>query len=308
MKGTMAPRSHSTIGTGVDSQALGFAIAVSALGHIVFFAAMILFPDLKPNKKMSPSVINVTMVAMPSPGMPASADAPVGLKTEPPQPPAKPAKDPVPVLREKPREKKPRASETVSLKPDKKKSKPKPKLKRSLKKKTFKPGNVVKRAIDRIEKQVEDSKTDPLQEAFSRLKETVAKQTPRKTDKPAQPAGGSGQPGGVGLPGGSGAAGGRAVEIIDIYRVEIALQIQQNWAFSDQLAGSAAEAQASLVFKVMPSGEIRDVFFTDRSGNRYLDESAYRAVMKTNPVKPHPQGIVVPFVQVGLRFTPEGIR
>ena len=63
-----------------------------------------------------------------------------------------------------------------------------------------------------------------------------------------------------------------------------------------------------LVFKVMPNGEIRDVFFTDRSGNNNFDESAYRAIMKSNPVDPHPPGIIRPYVQMGLRFTPEGIK
>jgi colicin import membrane protein len=58
----------------------------------------------------------------------------------------------------------------------------------------------------------------------------------------------------------------------------------------------------------MPNGEIKDLFFTDRSGNKHFDESAYRAVMKSNPVAPHPRGISEPFVQMGLRFTPEGIR
>jgi colicin import membrane protein len=58
----------------------------------------------------------------------------------------------------------------------------------------------------------------------------------------------------------------------------------------------------------MPNGEIKDIFFTDRSGNSYLDESAYKAIVKSNPVDPHPEGISKPYVNVGLRFTPEGVR
>ena len=63
-----------------------------------------------------------------------------------------------------------------------------------------------------------------------------------------------------------------------------------------------------LTFKVMPNGEIRDVTFMDRSGNKYLDESGYRAIMKSNPVKPHPDGIVRAYVLMGVRFTPEGMQ
>jgi colicin import membrane protein len=59
---------------------------------------------------------------------------------------------------------------------------------------------------------------------------------------------------------------------------------------------------------VMPDGEITDIRFTERSGNAYLDESAYRAIVKANPVSPHPTGIRTPYVTVGVRFTPEGIK
>jgi colicin import membrane protein len=97
-------------------------------------------------------------------------------------------------------------------------------------------------------------------------------------------------------------------EIIDIYRVEIAYQVQRNWAFPDQLAGGRSDLQTLLVFKVMPNGEIKDLFFTDRSGNSHFDESAYRAVMKADPVEPHPKSVSRPYVQMGLRFTPEGIQ
>lgn len=58
----------------------------------------------------------------------------------------------------------------------------------------------------------------------------------------------------------------------------------------------------------MPDGEIRDIFFTDRSGNAYLDESAYKAIVKANPVDRHPDGLVQPYVVMAIRFTPQGIR
>jgi len=74
------------------------------------------------------------------------------------------------------------------------------------------------------------------------------------------------------------------------------------------LAGRQSKLKALLVFKVMPDGEIKDVFFTDRSGDSYLDESAYKAVIKSNPAPPHPKGLVRPFITVGLRFSPEGVK
>jgi colicin import membrane protein len=97
------------------------------------------------------------------------------------------------------------------------------------------------------------------------------------------------------------------LELIDIYRIEVAYQIQKNWAFSEQLAGGRTELVAELAFTIMPSGEIKDIWFDKRSGNMYLDESAQKAILKSNPVSPHPPGIVKPFIIVGLRFTPKGV-
>ena len=296
--------SRSTFGTGVDSRALGLAIAISALGHVIFFAVLVFSPDLRPHGKSAPSVINVTMVALPAPGLPAQAETADGTKPEPEKPSQAP--QPVPAAPVQPPVEKAPDPKTISLATEKAKPKPKPKPKKSLKKKTFKPSGAVKRAIDRIEKQVEKSKTDPLRDTFARLRASVEDEGNRKK-KESTPSG-QAAGGRIGLPGGSAGAGGSAVELIDIYRVEIMMQIQQNWAFADQVAGGGRDLRASLVFKVMPNGEIRDVFFTDRSGNRYLDESAYRAIMKSNPVKPHPTGLVEPYVEMGLRFAPEGIQ
>jgi colicin import membrane protein len=39
-----------------------------------------------------------------------------------------------------------------------------------------------------------------------------------------------------------------------------------------------------------------------------LDESAKKAVLKSNPVRPHPPGVTKPYVIVGLRFTPKGVK
>ena len=182
-------------------------------------------------------------------------------------------------------------SKTVSLAPNRDKPK------QSLKKKTFKSSKVVESAIKQIEKKVAETKTDPLQEALNRLERQVGNTKVKPGTDKAQ-----------GIPGGSGMNSKKVLEVIDIYRVEIAFQVQKNWAFSGQLAGTSDLLQAYLVFKVMPNGEIRDIFFTDRSGNKHLDDSAYKAIAKSNPVDPHPTGVSEPYVEVGLRFTPEGVR
>jgi colicin import membrane protein len=236
-----------------------------------------------------PAVINVSMVTLPKEeSAPRTREKP---KTE---------KSTV----SKPQEPRDQISTAPAKAPSVSKKKPLPK--KSLKKKTFKAAEVVKNAISRIEKDVEKESPPPLEDALDRLRKEVGKT--EVLDRIKQKVGEGKDSRKPGIPGGSNASSKKVLEIIDIYRVEIAYKVQKNWAFSGQLAGDSDHLQASLVFKVMPNGEIKDIFFTDRSGNRYLDESAYKAIVKSNPIDPHPAGISKPFINVGLRFTPEGVR
>ena len=83
--------------------------------------------------------------------------------------------------------------------------------------------------------------------------------------------------------------------------------MSQNWAFSQQLGQLGKELRAVVIIKVGRNGKIMDVWFETRSGNAYLDESAYRAVKKSDPLPPLPQSYARPYVEIGLNFTPRGI-
>jgi len=87
-----------------------------------------------------------------------------------------------------------------------------------------------------------------------------------------------------------------------------ASQVERNWAFSPQLAGGDKNLKVGLVFKVLPNGEIPIFVLPNDPNNSYLDESAYKAIVKSSPVAPHPPAIKEGFVVVAIRFTPEGIR
>ena len=72
------------------------------------------------------------------------------------------------------------------------------------------------------------------------------------------------------------------------------------------LAGKLSDLETRIMIKIMANGEIKDVWFEKRSGNQYLDESAYKAIVKSNPLPPLPKGYQ--FYQVGLIFTPTGLQ
>ncbi len=268
--------------------------ALSLTIHFILFAAIIISPDFKKPVKMLPKVINVSMVNLPEPEKSFKPERKTNKDTAVKTRPAKPEKKEKPPQEQLPDKIKSKQTAPVL-------SKKKIKVKTSLKKKTFKSARVVKSAIKNIEKKVAESRPEALTDVLEQLKAKVIKteQNKKRTAKTGK----------KGLSGGKQSSQGKKVAaLIDIYRVKVAYQIRENWAFSEQLAGSTKGLQASLVFNIMPNGEIRDLWFTDRSGNKYLDESAYKAVMKSNPVAPHPVGVYKPFVQIGLRFTPEGVK
>jgi colicin import membrane protein len=277
-----------------ESRSFSIAMMVSLVCHLLFFAVLLYAQDRQAEKPFAPSIINVSMVTLPPQGKAARSGKQSLSKETAPEAKAPEAPKPAPVT--------PPASAPpeVSVAPEKRSEKT------SLKKKTFKTDKVVQSAIKEIEQKVETTQPDPLSEALDRLRNKVEKEEADQSKNTVGRLDSGGQPNGTG--GASGLSGKQVADLIDIYRVEIAYQVQKHWAFSEQLAGKEKKLQASLVFKVMPDGQIKDLFFTDRSGNSYLDDSAYKAVIKSNPVAPHPEGISKPFIHVGLRFTPEGVE
>jgi len=306
--------SPSAFGYYQDPWALILFVAVSVALHLTLMLAFVIAPKIRPARRLSlPSAINVRMVSLPGPAAkttkgnipspPAEKKAEDKIEAKAVSPPKPEPKKKVPVPKPEIKVPKPVPKKAVSIsqeKPKKKKYKPKA----SLKKKTYKPEQSVKKTIDRLEKKVKESDSQQAKKAIDRIRKQVAKTGP--VDRLKQKM--AGQGGGTGTGGKGYGSGRRAIEMMDIYRAEIPYRIQENWAFSSQLAGNIGDLEAVLVVKIMPAGEIADIWFEKRSGNRYLDESAYKAVQKSSPLPPLPLGYRRPFYNLGLIFTPEGVK
>jgi len=63
-----------------------------------------------------------------------------------------------------------------------------------------------------------------------------------------------------------------------------------------------------VIMKIMRDGEIRDIWFEKRSGNTYFDDSVLKAIKKSNPLPPLPDGFLGPYYDVGVRFSPSELR
>jgi len=298
MKKSMFAPSYLFRNTGNDPLSLFLTLALSLVCHAIFLAVLIYFPIHTPyNKKLLHTVINVSMVTFPAQ---ESAPGPVGqieLKSKIQSP--QPQKAQVPKTPSKTSSNADLSrSKIVSVAPKKGK-----KVKESLKKKTFKPSKVVKNAITRIEKQIEDSRPNPIIEAINRLKSKVGSSKTRDTGVK-----GKGLTGQGGMPGRTLTTGYLALKPIDIYKAEIPYHIEKNWAFSEQLTGGDTNLIAVVVIKIMQNGEIKNIWFEKKSGNSYFDESAFKAVKKSDPLPKLPKEYLKPYYNLGLIFTPSGLK
>lgn len=66
--------------------------------------------------------------------------------------------------------------------------------------------------------------------------------------------------------------------------------------------------EAVLSAKILRNGAVADLSFEKRSGNRYFDESAMRAIKKASPFPPLPEWIKAKSIEVGLRFHSSELR
>lgn len=284
------PQNYLDREEGDERRTLFWNFTASFVCHFIVFAVLIFAPGYAKGRKPSLSVMNVSIVTLPSQGKMPLPEKKNAVESKKPSVTEK--KAPKISTKTKP-EKISKPSPSISLAPKKK-------VKTSLKKKTFKTERVVKSAIDRIEKKVDESRPDQIKQAIARLQKQVEKTGPIDLKNQQNIRG-------AGIPGGTGANSKKVLELIHIYQIEIAYRIQKNWAFSDQLAGGRTDLDAWVAIRVMQNGEIKDVWFDKRSGNSYFDEAAKNAIMKSNPLPPIPRAYVRPYIEAGFHFTLSGI-
>ncbi len=255
--------------------------ALSIVFHVLFFSGVVFLPELQTMRPHIPSAVEVDLVSLPVPEH--RTQPPLQAGTEVPR--VEPLE-----LKTKPKAvQTPQESVEFKASPPKKAehSAPEPlQVKRSLKKKTYDVSKVITGAIARIEKQAPESRPRTVLQAIDELRRKDQGTTGMVTTE------------------GLGAAKGdiKKLELLDIYHAEIWHQIQKNWAFSEEMAQGRPDLEAVIILKVMRDGKMQDIWFEKRSGNNYFDDSALRAVKKSDPLPPLPDGFLGPYHEVGIRF------
>ncbi len=180
------------------------------------------------------------------------------------------------------------------------------KTKTSLKSRTLVASKVLETAVRPMEKRTETAPAQPLTDRIAQLRKEVGEYSGTLgQNQQGQNQEGKGRPGGLRGLGGTGTPSHRQLEQIGIFQAEVSIRLKNNWVFSEDLAGDTRGLETRLVIKIMPNGNITDVWFERRSGNAYLDNSAYKTVMKSNPLPPLPAGY--PYYHLVVGFTPKGV-
>jgi colicin import membrane protein len=264
---------------------------LSVMLHVVILTTFFLIPELSASKRFSPSVVKVSLVSLPPQGKPAPVSQAPAPKAAQPKAPTQRSPQP------------PSSTEKVSVaEPVQKKPKT------SLKHRTYKADKVLQSQISHLAEKVEETRHPSIAGALDRLKREVEQMDANPRSRPDEQVADSGDrsAGRAGL--GSGTATADEQQRLRIYQAEIAYQIQKNWAFSEQIAGGRTDLEAALGIKILADGEIKEIWFDQRSGNRHLDDSAYRAVVKSSPLPPLPRGLFQDHYIVGLKFGPKGLK
>ena len=306
---------------GVDDQLQRFLIfsGISFFGHVSLFVLILLFhlPGNYHLRVVEPAAINVDLAGFnpetplpPAKGKPGHPKAATPVKV-----PDKPADKPIDEAEKIPEPSKPEPlpvkealkkkinPETVKVeKPEKEALIENPQkvkaTKKPLVKKNIDPAKVLESAIRRMEQQAgaEQSQPKSIADRIANLKKEV-----EGDNEPTGTSNGTGPAGSMGSGGSS-----RNFTQLEAFQAEVSVRMKNNWIFSEKLAGETKGLESRLVIKIMPDGTITDVWFEKRSGNAYLDNSAYKTVMKSNPLPPLPEGM--PYYHLVLGFTPSGLN
>ena len=292
-------REDALLFTTDHSRRTGFLFfLISILVHGSFFMSLIFFQDFKRPKPMPP-VIQIDLVSFSSVPVFEKSDktenssTPEGFSPETPTIKKEirkiPTIKPDISLKTKPKnlkdlmaqEKKKKDPVIKKEKPPEKKEVPKP----------VDPDEALEEAKQQLEKKVETQNQDKISKALTRLQKMVQEQDKTKDIE------------GKGAYAGYGEKG---YKPIDLYKMILGNQIEQNWVFNDILARMDQNLEVRILIKILKSGEIRDIIYETKSGNRYLDESAKKAIKKSNPLPQLPVGMYS--YDVVVIFTPKGLK
>jgi colicin import membrane protein len=271
----------------------------SFLFHGALISALFVVPFLPDRSRPSYPIYTVDLVGGEKIGgnnlgtelVPPSVPKGASKKAVEEVPPAQDAKQEIKKEKPKPIEKAAPPEEKVALKEAAKKEPPKKEPIKDTKSET----KTDESALDRVRERLIQSAVD---RARSR---TEGAQNPSKGDAISSGPG-EGEGAAALGPGGRGGGVVKGMEFI-IYQNRMLSSIKDNWAW----VGQKSNLKVVVHFSIKDSGEITGLKIVQPSGDPSYDESVLRAVKKSSPLPPPPEGSRKDFADVELTFRPKDL-
>lgn len=259
---------------------MGEMIFLSLALHMLAILGLLLLPNLASSRILYSPVYSVRLVS------PAPTFGPVGEVLPVPSIETQPSGLPPAMERPKAKEKEKPISLSAAKKVD--------------------PEKKIAEAIEGIRKRQQAKSVDTAIERIRREKEARQVSSAIEGIRRRVTIGSTGA-----LEPGEGGSGGASSGILNIkfklYYNLIWERIRSGWVLPEGALGGKKNLETIIAIRIAKDGQIEDIQFEKKSGNPYLDESAFRAIKKANPLPPLPAGFEGSQFDVGVRFTPSDL-
>jgi len=254
----------------IYGQRLGIMLTVSIVLHLFIFSAAIFLPVLNSSGGMDDIVYEVDLVDMPPDIQAASAAAPKAETSARRIAAVEDKKTPIEV------EKIPINKKKAAVK----KVEPTPKAEKNAKSDD---ANHLSQAISDLKKKSrsEENQQTHLDQAISKLQGKV---------------GGTGS---AGETPGTGAIGSLAMRI---YQETVKSHIQDNWSYPAAIQ-NRKDLEVTVHLKIREDGAIMKYEFLKKSGDSIFDQSVLKAIERSNPIPPFPEGYEKSYDEFEFRFS-----
>jgi colicin import membrane protein len=253
-------------------------IILSLIFHMVIFSAILFVPDSIPTRRITgAAVYEVNLVEMPGKSRsipPKSSNSKMSRKVTSSKESATAKRISRPTKEEKP---------VVIGKRVVKRKKEKKKEVKKAKKPRVSPSRLIDRAVSKIEKKVKAKKKD------DHLALAISKIEIRANGRAE-----------------TGSTRGNAATGITIrmYQMAVEEQIKSNWSYPVALISpkKLRDLEAIVVIKVKEDGTIMKSWFKGRSSNSIFDGSVLKAIERSDPLPPFPEGYRKSYDEIEIRF------
>jgi len=101
--------------------------------------------------------------------------------------------------------------------------------------------------------------------------------------------------------------GGQSNSRLNEYYGFIQSRVKSNWILPQALRPKDI-VETIIEVRILSNGAVERLNFEKRSGNRYVDDSAMKAVQKSIPFPPFPEGMMNNYIEIGIRFPSSELR